>query len=290
MTWFRIIFASALTFVLLAVPNVQAESQDDATIELHWRDCATIPADDTSWFDHCHDGPWRASELGDRPATFVQAESGESFTGEIDGNGDMTISVPAGTYTFQHPPFHDAEANDFICSYADETGNPGQPMEDPTNISLQSGEHVVCDFYVVWGGGRAGVEPVQPEDPQGIIEIRWRACEEASATDEDWFEDCFDQENDYGTEPQENRRITVNNAEDNMPWSDLLDEDGNVQLTVPPGSYTIPTMEGDFVTADFLFCSEANEAGLAKDMDIPTDPLEIAEDMNVICDYYYVAE
>ena len=290
MAWFRILFTSAITLVLLAVPIGGSQAQDNATIELHWRNCATIPAQETSWYDHCHDGPYRASEQGDRPATFVQTESGEPHTGELDGNGDMTISVPAGTYTFQHPPFHDAEANDFICSYANEQGDPEQPIDDPMNIAVQSGDHVICDFFVVWGGGRAGIEPVQPEDPQGTIEIRWRACEEASATDEDWFDDCFEEESVHGKERQQDRRITVNNADDNTPWANMLDEDGKVQLIVPPGNYTIPTMEGDFVIADFLFCSEVNEAGTAKDMDISINPVEIEDGMHVICDYYYVAE
>lgn len=290
MTWFRILFTAVCMLALITIPTGSGTAQDDATIELHWRDCATIPAEETSWYDHCHDGPLRESEHGNRPATFIQNETGEAYTGELDGNGDMTISVPAGTYTFQHPPFHDAEAHAWLCSSTNEAGEPDQPVEDPMNILLQSGDHVICDFFVVWGGGRAAIEPVQPGDPQGIIEIRWRACEEASVSDDEWFDDCFEATGNRGTEPQEGRRMTVRNADDNTPRSDFLDEHGNVQIPVPLGNYTVPTMTGDFVTADFLYCSEVNEAGTATTTGISTEPLSVEDGMHVICDYYYVAE
>ena len=289
MTITRTFILAALTFGIFAAAYSTSAAQEDATLELHWRDCATAPADDASWFDHCHDGPFRISASEGAPATFTNSESGEEFTGELNGNGDMTISVPAGTYTFQQPPAHDAETMGLICSPLDEQGNTGDPIADPDNIAIADGEHIVCDFYAVWGEGGAGVEEIGTDDPQGIIEFRWRACEEAS-DDEEWHEDCFEQESDNALDPQEGRRITVNNAETNQPWSGELDENGNVLLIITPGEYDLPKMTGGFVTEDFLYCSEANEAGTAKEMDIETDPLMVEDESHVICDYYYVAE
>lgn len=289
MTITRTFILTALTFGIFFIAYSTAAAQEDATIELHWRECATVPADDASWFDHCHDGPWRMSVNEGAPATFTESESGEEFTGELDGNGHMMLDVPAGNYAFQQPSAEDAALMGLICSPLDEHGDAGDLIAESSTIEVAEGEHIVCDFYAVWQQSDADIEEVGTDEPQGIIDFRWRACEEAS-DGEEWHEDCFEQESDNALEPQEGRLVTVTNVETDQPWSGELDENGNVLLIVVPGEYELPKLTGDFVTDDFLYCSEVNEGGTATELDVPTDPLTIEDEDQVTCDYYYVAE
>lgn len=290
MTVLRTFIFAALTVGLFTIAYSPVASQEgEATLELHWRDCATQPAEDVSWFEHCHDGPWRMSVNEGETATFT-SDSGEEYAAELDGNGDVAMQVPAGTYTFQQPSDQNAEAMHLTCAPVDETGNIGDPIDDPENIAIENGEHFTCDFYAVWGEPEDAAEQVGDDSaPQGTIEFRWRACEEAPENDE-WHEECFEEESDHGLEPQEGRVVTLKSAESDEFWTDELNENGNAQFIVSPGEYVLPTMTGDFVTDETLFCSQVNPAGTAEDLDIAIDPLVIEDESHLNCDYYYVAD
>lgn len=216
------------------------------------------------------------------------------MTAATNGNDDATFWLQQDRYQLMHPPLHDATDWHLSCSRVDDAGNPVSAIDDPYGmIAVQTGDHIVCDFYVVWGMSGFGQPVPAANEPQGSIEVRWRACAEVPAGNA-WYNNCFAADSPLGIDPakQEGRFIYLNgNASDgaNLPYNGNLDANGNALITVPVGEWTVQAMQGDFVVADYLYCSTVGPNRKAIRSNIPTNPIVIENGTHIICDYYYVA-
>lgn len=123
------------------------------------------------------------------------------------------------------------------------------------------------------------VDAAQTGTATGAVELHWRQCEQVPVNG-DWYGECHD--GPAGGREAE-REVAMIESDTNERHTAVLAVSGNAVFALPPGTYYIEGVPGDFVEEAFSFCSPADDLG--------TDlghPVTIAAGDRVVCDYYYV--
>lgn len=107
------------------------------TIEIHGRICDAVPANG-DWFGTCHDS-LAVNVMYDATDTATN----EVVSGTTGANGNVTLTLPAGTWRLSGPPGDFLKATFIYCSTGENTPQVPHP------VTLASGDAVICDYYVV---------------------------------------------------------------------------------------------------------------------------------------------
>lgn len=116
-----------------------AQQEPTATLTVHYRVCAEIPADG-DYFTACHDTPSDGGYI-----EIYNADTSEVVaSGNADEAGNITFQLFAGTYGVGGPPGDFLDAVEVFCSRDDA---PAEGIGYP--VQLGTGGAVTCDFYIV---------------------------------------------------------------------------------------------------------------------------------------------
>lgn len=135
-----VILALALAAIGGANDAAAQAQQPTATLTVHFRICAEIPADG-DYYSTCHDNGTGAGsyiEIYDADLSEVVA------TGNTDASGSITFNLYAGAYRVGGPPGDFLDAAEVFCS---QNSSPSVGIAYPVNLG--TGGAVTCDFYVV---------------------------------------------------------------------------------------------------------------------------------------------
>ena len=135
-----VILALALAAIGGANDAAAQAQQPTATLTVHFRICAEIPADG-DYYSTCHDN---GSGAGSYIEILNPDMTGTGNSGTTDASGNITFNLPAGSYRVWGPPGDFLDATATFCS---QSSSPSVAIAYPVNLG--TGGAVTCDFYVV---------------------------------------------------------------------------------------------------------------------------------------------
>lgn len=228
--------------------------QPTGTIEVHARMCDEVPVDG-DWFNSCHD-----SLAVDVWFDAIETGSNAVESGTTNASGNITFTLPAGTWQLSGPPGDFLQATFIFCSTGPNTPQVAHP------VVLTAGSAVICDYYFV------------PDDLSGLgsIEVHARMCDEVPANG-DWFNSCHD---DIAPNVFFDATETTTNENVNA----TTNASGNLVFQLPPGTWRLSGPPGDFLEETFIYCSTG-----ANTPQVP-HPVTLGAGDAVICDYYFVPD
>ena len=137
------LLAVILALALAAIggaTSAAAQQQPTATLTVHFRICAEIPAGG-DYYTTCHDN---GSGAGVYLEVYNADDDSLVTTGTTGGDGNITFNLFAGAYSVGGPPGDFLDASAIFCS---QNSNPSVAIPYPVNLG--TGGAVTCDFYVV---------------------------------------------------------------------------------------------------------------------------------------------
>lgn len=219
-----------------------------ATLTVHARQCPT-GYQGIDWYADCHESP------PEYPMA-VLAASATFRSSWTDDQGDARFELPVwGEWTLALALPETIAGYEAFCARADApgkeipsetvTGASNGPPTSLTRVFVEEGADVVCDLYIL------------PGDATGNAQITFhpRLCRPLLPADQ-IFSGCHDNTVPGGY--YELHAIVSGGL-----TSGLLDEEGNLIVSVPPGRYGLQFVQGHIAGERYVYCSLDSDRQIA---------------------------